>query len=297
MYDDIILFTKVVRFGGFAQASRQLSITQATISRRIQNLEYNLGFIILKRNARTLELTETGQKLYDEFIDQDAYLNNKINQLRSEKQQLTGRINVSLPPGISYGFITPHIPEFIRLHPELSINIVYQTREVDLIRENFDLAVISTLPKSQTQKIRLLFSTKYIACCTKLYAENYGLPQTLDELFNKHLVIALSNNGVINKQINVYKGNDETPITLDAPQHITINTGAQTLNMILSNHAIGGLTKHDFDRLPPNTMLHVLPDYIFGNLNFYIMRKNSEENAKVDAFVNFLESCFKKNID
>ena len=97
MFNDISIFMAIVDAGSFMQAAKNLQISQATVSRRLQSLEKELRITLIIRSTRNFEISTAGQRLYQSVKDQQLSLHKVIDNLRDEQQQIVGRIRISLP--------------------------------------------------------------------------------------------------------------------------------------------------------------------------------------------------------
>jgi DNA-binding transcriptional LysR family regulator len=293
MFDDIALFVALVEAGSFVQAAKNLKITQATVSRRLQALEERLGVSLANRNTRNFELTKSGRILYQGVKEQKASLLNLIDDLRYNQRKISGRLRVSLPAVISHDIISPYLAEFMQLNPGLELEICYQNRELDLYKENFDLAVVNYRPRQQTILIRKMFEVEASLFCTPSYCERYGVPHSLEELNKQHLVVGNINSDFSTDRLVYATHVEDGDFYYPNHNRFFTNNALHNKQIALSGHAIVGgwdfMYRHE---LATGTMLHVLPEYKFGHLDFYLLRVNNHDSNVISLFIKFLEECF-----
>jgi DNA-binding transcriptional LysR family regulator len=200
MYDELIYFIKIVKLGSFADASRYTGISSSNLTRKIQKLEKELNLVLLKRDTRHLQLSSLGRQLYDKFYNLETEFNQTIINMESSRNEISGCINVLLPPCFALKIITPHLAGFLTQHPKISLNLTYENREINLIKDNFDLAIINHRPLKSSQKMRLLCRTKIIFYCYPEYIKKFGLPVKQEQIKDHPIIGIPLDNEVVDKK-------------------------------------------------------------------------------------------------
>ena len=190
MYDELVLFIKIVKAGSFSEASKRTGISPSNITRKIQKFEKDLNFAVLKRDTRNVELTKAGKELYEKFCDLESEYDKTVNKIEHDNQELSGPINVLLPPYFALRVITPYLIDFLEKFPRITLNITYHNIQPNLVKDNFDLAIINHRPSKSSQKIKLLCKGNIIFYCYPAYIEQFGLLSTPQEVEDR-LIIAL----------------------------------------------------------------------------------------------------------
>ncbi len=286
MYDDIILFTQLVKCGSYSTTATILGIPQPTISRRIKNLEEVLGVSLLKRDTHNFSLTDAGNTLFHKFKDHAHYIENAIEHLKQQENTISGRLRIALPITVSIEIINPHLGKFMHDHPELELDIDYINTDFDMLRSDYDIAIISHLPERPSQKIRKLYSAKLVACCSDEYIKQYGEVRKLDDLANHHII--LKNNDLPSSTIAYsIKGGEAAQFV--PKSKMLLNSCYQTIEIAKSHHAIAVCLEAHYKN---SNLIQVLPEYHFGIVNYYLMSNSSEHNKKAQAFINFIGWCF-----
>ncbi|MFA7268922.1 MAG: LysR substrate-binding domain-containing protein [Sterolibacterium sp.] len=139
--NDLLIFARVVEAGSFSRAADRVGLPKSTISRRIALLEERLGERLMLRTTRRLTLTEFGHQLL-EHARQVASEVDAVKALAEFRQvRPSGRLRVSMPSDIAHLLLTDMLAAFVALHPGVSLELDLSPRRVDLLGENFDLAV------------------------------------------------------------------------------------------------------------------------------------------------------------
>lgn len=295
MFNDISIFMAIVEAGSFSQAAKNLKISQATVSRRLQILEQELRITLVIRNTRNFEISTAGQRLYQSIKDQQLNLHKIIDNLRDELQQVTGRIRVSLPTVLAYTIISPYLAEFMRQNPGIELEVCYQNIELDLIRDNFDLAIVNYRPKQQTVLIRKIYSVVTSLYCTPSYIKRYGRPVSLAGLNIDHLCVGNINFDLTTDR-DIYTVHKSGTVVL-YPNHgkLFTNNALHNKQIALSGHAIaGGWDDLVATELKSGELCKVFPEYSFGEISFYLIRLRNHEKSAITTFIQFLDECIER---
>lgn len=193
---DLLLFARVVHAGSFSRAAERTGLPKSTVSRRIAALETVLGERLLLRTTRRLALTELGERLLDharrvaEEVDAAAAL------AQHRQARPSGRLRVSMPSDFANVFLVDFMAAFAALHPEISLEIDLSPRRVDLLGENFDLALrMGALQDDATlaaRRIGIFPSGLYAA---PDYIAERGMPRVPDDLLQHDGLLLLGRTG------------------------------------------------------------------------------------------------------
>jgi DNA-binding transcriptional LysR family regulator len=139
--NDILVFVRVAQAGSFSKASKLLGMPVSTVSRRVAELESQLGIPLLLRTTRSLKVTDLG-KAYLEHGQAIASELEKAQAIVSSLQSIPqGTLKITTTPDFGNFFLGKLISEFLKAHPRVRAEVVLTERVVDLIGEGFDLAI------------------------------------------------------------------------------------------------------------------------------------------------------------
>lgn len=139
--NDLLIFARVAEAGSFSRAAERIGLPKSTVSRRISLLEERLGERLMLRTTRRLTLTEFGHQLLEHARLVAAEID-AVKALAEHRQERpSGRLRVSMPNDFANLLLTDMLAAFIAMHPEVSLELDLSPRRVDLLGENFDLAV------------------------------------------------------------------------------------------------------------------------------------------------------------
>ena len=120
----LIVFAKVVEAKSFSEAARRLGMPVSTVSRRIAELEDQLGIRLLDRSTRSLRLTELGSEILEQAM-RSVEVNEAVESIISNKlSNVSGTLRLSAPPSISDTLLTPLVTAFQASYPNVRVQIL-----------------------------------------------------------------------------------------------------------------------------------------------------------------------------
>jgi LysR family transcriptional regulator AphB len=138
--NDIALFVSVASAGSFAEAARRLGLPPNTASRRVQELERELGVRLMQRSTRRLTLTDAGQRLFSQCAEQIEALTTVTQEIAESNESPSGRVRVALPADFFYMVPADVMSEFLAVNPRVRLEFVLSDARADLLGENIDVA-------------------------------------------------------------------------------------------------------------------------------------------------------------
>ena len=146
-WDKLKIFHTVAEAGSFTNASTILNLSQSAISRQIQSLEKDLKIHLFERHARGLVLTSNGEYLYKTANDVISKLKDVESTLSEDKDKINGKLTVTTVVSFGTTWLTPRIQEFMSLHPELEVELIFDDKELDLSTRQSDIGIFMRRPK------------------------------------------------------------------------------------------------------------------------------------------------------
>ena len=139
--DLLAAFVKVADSSSFSRAAADLDVGKGVVSKRIAQLEAEVGATLFSRSTRKVALTPAGEA-YAEFARRAlAEIAAGEERLRALRSDLSGRIRLTAPVSWGQRVLARRLPEFLRLHPAIEIELHLHDRKADLAFERFDLAL------------------------------------------------------------------------------------------------------------------------------------------------------------
>jgi len=134
-------FNLVARHGGFGRAARATGRPKATLSRRVAELESELGLRLLERGARSLKLTQEGMALYERTGRLLAEIDETAAEIVSGGSKPRGRLRISAPLLFSQIAMGKLAAGFRLRFPEVRLEVTTEDRPVEMIEEEYDLVI------------------------------------------------------------------------------------------------------------------------------------------------------------
>ena len=188
-WDKLKIFYAVAEAGNFTKATYSLNLSQSAISRQIQSLEYELKTLLFERHARGLSLTENGEYLFKTASEVIAKLKDVESTLMDKKNKPSGKLTVTTVVTLGTIWLTPRIQEFMKLNPEIEIELIFDDKELDLSTRQADVGIWMRRPKQLSYIQKKLIDINYHIYGSTKYLEQYEYPKTIAEL-NKHKFIS-----------------------------------------------------------------------------------------------------------
>jgi DNA-binding transcriptional LysR family regulator len=182
--NNLYFFAKVVDCGSYTAAAEVLGMQTSKLSRRIGDLERELGVRLLNRTTRKLSLTEAGQTLHRHcvaLIAEAEAAKDAINQTLSSPR---GLVRVSCPTGLLQGGVADVLVQYLATHPEVQVALEATNRRVDLVEEGIDIAIRVRLPPFDESDLvmRSFGPSDMILVGSPALVAAYGQPQALTDI-------------------------------------------------------------------------------------------------------------------
>ncbi len=183
------VFVRVAKAGSFASGARELDISRAMATKHIMQLESDLGTRLFNRTTRSLSLTDVGisylercQRILYEVEEMEA----AVTHLQTEPR---GVLRISAPPVIGATHIASAVSEFLKIHPDLTVEMILQTSPIDLIDEGIDVAICLGALDDSSLVARKMASSLLVVCGSPDYFSQHGIPKTPDDLLNHSCLV------------------------------------------------------------------------------------------------------------
>jgi DNA-binding transcriptional LysR family regulator len=189
--NSLVIFAHVVQANGFSKAARRLNMPTSTVSRRIADLERQLGVRLIERSTRSLRLTDAGTELL-EHAQRSAEINEATSHIASNHlSTVSGNLRLSAPPSISDSLLAPIVVAFQTEYPDVRIQIFVTDRIVDHIAEGVDLAFRVGELEDSSLVARRILTYRHQLVASPDYLRKHKPPKRPEDLF-EHRLLAFS---------------------------------------------------------------------------------------------------------
>ncbi|WP_222564355.1 LysR family transcriptional regulator [Novilysobacter antarcticus] len=191
--NDLHYFAMVVEHSGFAAAERATGVPKSRLSRRISQLEAEMGVRLLQRSTRRFAVTEVGNSVYrhvQSMLAEAQAAREVVDRLSAEPR---GVIRVSVPVGVAQQQMPKLLPGFLGRYPEVRVQLHVSNRRVDVINEGIDVAlrVRSKLDDDGSLVMRSFGQIQELLVASPDYLRKMGRPRTPQEL-SDHVTMSMS---------------------------------------------------------------------------------------------------------
>lgn len=182
VWNGIEEFVKVVEKGSFASAADAMGFSKSHISKHVKLLENRLGVTLIHRTTRQLKLTNQGREFFARCQAIMHDLEEAQAQLVNEVAAPRGHIRLTVAGAFGEDYISPIIAMFIQDYPDVSVDLSFSNRMVDLVEEQYDLAIRSYADNVNNINGERLYAYNLITAASPKYFTNAFMPKALSDL-------------------------------------------------------------------------------------------------------------------
>jgi DNA-binding transcriptional LysR family regulator len=201
-FEGINEFVAVAESLGFSAAARHLGCSTSHVSRQVTRLEKRLGVALLARSTRMVSLTEEGEAYYQQCKELVLGLQQANEQLTTQQTQLRGVLRVSAAGAFSENYVAPALMEFAKQHPNLTVELNFNTSMVNFIEDGFDFAIRYGRLSDSGLVARKLVERPMMAAVSQSYIDEHGLPTHPEQLRHHNCIIS-------NKDVWLFEEDDK----------------------------------------------------------------------------------------
>ena len=284
----LTLLVEILDAGNLSEAARRLKMSRANVSYHLGALEKAVGQQLVRRTTRRIEPTEIGLKLYAHGRQIRNELEAARDTLSHLGQGLQGRVRLSVPSGWGQMVMAPWLIAFQQAHPGIVLDVAFENRVVDLLRDEVDIAVRVMSEPPEHLVARELGPVHYVACATPEHLAAHGRPLRLEDLAQRPVLTS----GVVGRQLrlsaHLHGERHEVPLQ---PRLMSENF-AYLREAILAGLGLGIVPDYVVaDAVADGRVSTVLDDWklsIFGTRMFMLYMPNRHHPRAASAFIDFV---------
>jgi DNA-binding transcriptional LysR family regulator len=176
------VFVRVAALGSLSAAGRALGMSQTMAAKHLTALEARLSVKLVHRTTRRLTLTDAGRI----YLDAAERILGEVDAADAEATagaaEVSGTLRLNVPVSFGMREIAPLIPDFLKNHPALNIDLELTDRRVDLIEEGWDAAVRVGDMTDLSLSARWLAPCHTLVCAAPGYLNKHGTPRSVEDL-------------------------------------------------------------------------------------------------------------------
>ncbi|HEY2706542.1 MAG TPA: LysR family transcriptional regulator [Caulobacteraceae bacterium] len=284
-WNDVRTFLAVAESGSLNGAARLLGMTQPTISRRMEDLEYRLGARLFQRSSKGVSLTDAGEILRDLAASMARFGESIVRNVSNKDKLLTGRVRISAHDGLAGYLMMPAMPAFQMNNPEIDLSVDCGLGQEAAFEGEADL----TLTMSETgpaDSVSVPIATLHYALfASQEYLRLYGTPKTLTEAAEHRWVRYTSHK----EQTGTWHPK-ALAISELAGQQLISNSSAATLMAIKHGAGIGAVPTYALEFEPDLVMLDLEP--MAHPLLYLRYRPSAERQGRIRRVKDWLINLF-----
>lgn len=199
-------FIRVADLGSFTAAAKATGVPSSSISRRIQDLETELGVSLLHRTTRVVRLTELGNFYLEHVRKGVEKLEYAQDLITDRAASPSGLLRITAVPGYGRLLLLPAVKKLRRKYPDLVVDLELTDQLSDLAGNDVDIAIRSTDNPPDRAIARKLTDEDYVLVASKAYLDEHGTPQSLSSLTEHRTILYRGAGWIIHWQAKIEKG-------------------------------------------------------------------------------------------
>ncbi|WP_394830168.1 LysR family transcriptional regulator [Pendulispora rubella] len=285
--NSLAIFAKVVEAKGFAKAARRLHMPLSTVSRRVAELEVQLGVRLLERSTRSLRLTDVGAEVL-EHARRSAELSEAVdNVVSNQLSSVEGVLRISAPLSTSDTLVAPLLGAFQSTYPNVRVQVFITNRFVEHIADGVDLALRVGPLRNSSLVARKILTFRNQLVASPAYLEKVKAPRSPRDLLD-HKLVAFTHWGLGVRWTFRHRGKKD-PETLSFEPHLSMNDYSGLAAVLLSGVGIGDLPPVVQPALVRDgRLVEVMPDWHFPTSDLSVVHlSNLHMSRPVRLFKEF----------
>lgn len=283
---NISFFIEVAKRKSFTKAAKALDIPLPTVSRRIMQMERELGVKLLNRDNRKVEVTEAGKGLYERCENILAEAVNAKEQVVQLQETVAGRIRLSSTPTLYYIYMQGALCAFTEKYPAIDMHVNLAPQTMDF--EDCDLKIWGGPLPDSSFKVRQLLGSQMGLYATPTFFGQRLPPQEPQDLDGETFIQI---KGFFEHYLELRTGSQKKRVAIK-PKHVVSNMGL-ALEFLMAGQGIAVLHKHIADRFEQiGALMHILPGWICLGFETCLLRPEGPTPRRIQIFMNHLIEHF-----
>ncbi|MEH6449417.1 MAG: LysR family transcriptional regulator [Oleispira sp.] len=253
------IFVRIVQLGSFTAVANEMAMTQSAVSKKIAALEDTLAAKLLNRSSRKVVLTEVGSNYFEHCLSILAEVEEAESQASEYTLKPKGLLKVNVPLSFGQLHVMPHLPKFMRMYPDIQLDLTLLDRRTDIITEGVDVAIRIGELNDSSLVAKKLGITRRALVASPEYLKQRGMPTSLEEL-KQHNCLVNSHHASIDTWYFHYQKKE---VTVQVNGSMRANTGYALKDWAIADMGITILpTWLIADELENGCLVEVLSDYV-----------------------------------
>ncbi|MFT6288582.1 MAG: DNA-binding transcriptional LysR family regulator [Alcanivorax sp.] len=280
---DIRLFLAILDHGSLVAAAGHLELTQPQVGRRLSAFEERLGTPLFVRSGRGMQLADAGAAILESARRMESEMLAIERSVEIQSKGLCGQVTISATEGTGTEWLTPVLFAFHQQYPDISVKVLIESRAVDLIHREADIALRMGRPKQPDLIARRLVTIGFGLYATQKYLQDTAAVSTIDSLSVHQLVVLeMADNRMESNAIVLAMGKKRGQAT-----SYSTNSPAAQLSAVRAGFGIG-MVSHRWASMNP-TLVRVLPEYTPLEVELWLVsHEELRHSARIRALSDFI---------
>ena len=278
---DMRMFLAIVDAGNLVAASEKVGLSQPTLGRRLTAMEKRLDVSLFVRTGRRMQLTDAGQAIVENARRMQREMLAIERSVDTQSHGLTGEVRITATEGTGTEWLAPELVDFHLRYPDILLNVRVETRALDLLHREADIALRLGRPTQPDLIARHLVQVGFGLYAADSYLARKGAPRTMEELADHRLV------GIeIDGKLSMAPG--ESGLAEDSQQFAFVsNSPAAQVSAARAGFGIAVLS-HRWASMHPE-LTPVLPDVAMVEVDMWLVtHEELRHSARIRAVSDFL---------
>jgi DNA-binding transcriptional LysR family regulator len=279
------LFARVARTASFSRAASEVGLSQPSASRILAALEREIGAVLLVRTTRGVRLTEAGAD-YLARIEPILDALDEADHAARGTGELRGVLRAAMSTSFALREVAPRLPEFMKRHPRLRVDLLTNDARQDLVNEGVDVAFRFGALADSTATARLVGSMPRVLVASPAYLRRAGRPKRPVDLTGHDIIMGPA--GRVPAALSFEKDGKVQSVRLEARLNVTVHEVAVAAAVaglgILSSGLLGCRTE-----LERGKLMRVLSGWRMEDIEIHaVFPAGRAAKASARAFAEYL---------
>jgi DNA-binding transcriptional LysR family regulator len=279
--NSLVIFAKVVDANSFSEAARRLKMPVSTVSRRIAELEDQLGVRLLERSTRNLRLTDVGSEVLEQARRSAEISEALDNAISNRLSNISGLLRLSAPPSISDTMLEPLVRAFQASYPDVRVQIFVTDRYIDHIAEGIDLVfrIGAGAERDSSLIAKKIMTYRHRLLASPAYLEKSGLPEKPQDLLDHRLLGFAFFKAENSWTFHHVNGKDEATVSFQP--HLSMNDFTGLASALVAGGGIGDLPPVvQPDLVRDGRLVEVMPNWRFRSFDLLMVHLGNRHRMR-----------------
>lgn len=276
------LFVEVARRRSFSQAATALDMPVSSLSRRISQFEANIGLRLLDRTTRKVALTTYGETYLSQATRLVEDAQRSFDELIAQAKAPSGFLRIAAPPDFwAVQYLSEIAADFARQNEQVHVHLDLNAVPVDLVQENYDLAICTEAPREASLIVRKIGTLENGLFASPNYLTARRRPEHPRDL-TAHEIVLLS----AAEQVEMEFRRKGEMVSVRVGGSLSCNSLSLARRMAIAGYGIATTSLINVERDVKSGRLEaVLPDWRPPQTDIYVATTSRLVPAKVRSFI------------